>query len=48
MGAHKGHKRVRSPGAGLTNNCEPSCRCWEPMLGPLEKQLVLLTAKLKS
>ena len=34
-------KRALDP---ITENCEPSCACWELNLGPLEEQPVLLTA----
>jgi hypothetical protein len=33
---------VRSPGTGVTDNCELSCGCWDLNLGPLEEQPVLL------
>lgn len=29
-------------GTGVTDHCEPPCRCWELNLGSLEKQQVLL------
>jgi hypothetical protein len=29
----------------ITDGCEPPCGCWELNLGPLEEQLVLLTAE---
>ena len=35
-------KRASDP---ITDGCEPPCGCWELNSGPLEKQLVLLTAK---
>ena len=34
-----------SPGTGATGGCEPPCRCWEPNLGPLQEQPVLLPAE---
>ena len=36
---------VRTPGTGVTDSCELSCGCWELNPGPLEEQLVLLTAE---
>jgi hypothetical protein len=36
---------VRSPGAGITDHCEPPCRCWELNPGPLQEQPVLLTTE---
>jgi hypothetical protein len=35
-------KRASDP---ITDDCEPSCGCWELNSGPLEEQLVLLTAE---
>ena len=29
----------------ITDGCEPACSCWELNSGPLEEQLVLLTAE---
>jgi hypothetical protein len=29
---------------GVPDNCELLCECWEPKLGPLQQQLVFLTA----
>jgi hypothetical protein len=42
-----GFLSVTSPGyPGLvTDGCEPPCGCWDLNLGPLEEQLVLLTAE---
>ena len=37
---------VRSSGTGVTDNCELLCGCWDLNLGPLEEQLVFLTAEL--
>jgi hypothetical protein len=36
---------VRFPETGVTDNCQLPCGCWELNLGPLEEQLVLLTAE---
>ena len=36
---------VRSPGTGVTDNCELPCGYWELNPGPLEEQAVLLTAE---
>lgn len=33
---------VRSPGTGFTGGCELSCGCWDPNLGPLQEQQVVL------
>jgi hypothetical protein len=35
---------ARSPGTGVTDRCELLCGCWELNPGPLEGQLVCLTA----
>jgi hypothetical protein len=37
---------IKSPGTGVTDDCEPSCGYWESNLGPLEEQLVPLTTEL--
>ena len=37
-----GQKRVPDP---ITDNCEPSCRCWELNSGPLQEQAMLLTSE---
>lgn len=29
---------IRSPGTGVMNGCEPSCRCWELNSGTLQEQ----------
>lgn len=29
---------IRSPGAGVTEGCEPPCGCWEQNLGLLESK----------
>jgi hypothetical protein len=29
---------VRCPGNGVTDSCEPPCRCWELNLDPLKEQ----------
>jgi hypothetical protein len=34
-----------APRTGITALCEPSHECWEPDLGPLQEQQVLLTAE---
>jgi hypothetical protein len=34
---------IRSPGTGVIDGCGALCGCWEPKLGPLGKQPVLLT-----
>lgn len=36
---------ISSPGTGVTDCCEPLCRCWEQNLGPLQKQPVLGAAE---
>lgn len=36
---------LRSPGIGVGDSCELPCACWELNLGPLGKQLMLLTAE---
>ncbi|KAL6092054.1 hypothetical protein STEG23_011611, partial [Scotinomys teguina] len=36
---------IESPGARVTNSCEPQCECRELNPGPLGEQLVLLTGK---
>ena len=36
---------IGSPGAGVTDGCEPLCECWELNLGPLEQQLVFLATE---
>jgi hypothetical protein len=33
---------LRSPGTGVTDNCELLCRCWELNPDPQEEQPVLL------
>lgn len=39
-GAHRGQKRASDlPGAGVTEGCKLSCRCWALNLDPLQKQL---------
>ena len=38
-------KSVGYPETGVTDSCELSYGCWELNLGPLEEQLVLLTAE---
>jgi hypothetical protein len=35
----------RAPGTGVQDGCELPCGCWEPSLGPLQKQPVLLTTE---
>ena len=42
----KPEEGIGSPGAGVTNGCEPPCGCWESNLGPPGEQPVLLTAVL--
>lgn len=36
---------VGSPGAGVTDGCEPPCRYWNVNLGPLKDQQLLLTTE---
>ena len=36
---------VRSPATGVGGGYELPCGCWEPNVGPLEEQSVLLTIK---
>lgn len=36
---------IESSGTGITDVCEPPCRCWELNPDPLEKHLVLLTTE---
>ena len=36
---------VRPSGAEVIDGCEPPCGCWEPNLGPLQEQQVLLRAE---
>jgi E3 ubiquitin-protein ligase NEDD4 len=38
------HTRKGHSSYPITDGCEPPCRCWELNSGPLEEQLVLLTA----
>jgi hypothetical protein len=44
----KSEEEVRSPGNGVMESCEPPCGCWEPDLGSLHEQRVLLTAETSS
>lgn len=37
-------RSVRCPGAGVTSSCEPADKDWDPSLGLLEEQHMLLTA----
>jgi hypothetical protein len=34
----KARRSVCSSGTGVTDNCEPPCKCWELNPGPLEEQ----------
>lgn len=34
---------IKSPGARVTDNCEPPCQCWWLNLGPQEEQTLFLT-----
>lgn len=36
---------VRSPGTSVTDGCEMPCGCWEPKLGSLHHQQVLLNSE---
>jgi hypothetical protein len=36
---------IGSPKVGITNSCEVPCGNWEPNLGPLKRQRVLLTTE---
>lgn len=36
---------IKSAGTRITDSCEPSCMCREWNLGPLEEQLMRLTAE---
>jgi hypothetical protein len=38
------HSRKRTSDL-ITDGCEPPCGCWDLNSGPLEEQLVLLTAE---
>lgn len=40
---HESEEGVRCSGTGVSDDCESPCGCWEPNLGPLEEQPVLLT-----
>ena len=42
----RSEKGVGSSGTGVTDGCEPPCKCWELNLGPLQEQQVFLTTKL--
>ena len=42
-GAHGSQKKVRIPGIGITDGCEPPAGCWEHSPGRLPKQQVLLS-----
>jgi hypothetical protein len=44
-GAVRDQKRTFSSLKLVSESCKPPYRCWEPNLGPLEEQPVLLTAK---
>lgn len=35
-------ERVRFPGTGVANGCEPACGHWKLILGPLQEQHVIL------
>ena len=37
---------IRAPGTAVSGFCELPCGCWEPNLGLLQEQPVLLTTKL--
>lgn len=39
----KPEEDIGAPGIGVTGSCEPSSRCWELHLGPLQERRVLLT-----
>ena len=36
---------AESPGTGVKGGCELTCACWEPNLGPLQEQQMLLTTE---
>lgn len=38
-------ENIRFSGTGVTDDCEPPYKCWEPKQGPLQKQQGLLTAE---
>lgn len=42
-GAYGSQKKVRIPGIGITDGCEPLTGCWELSPGCLPKQQVLLS-----
>jgi hypothetical protein len=44
-GASRGQKKVSDPVEPVMDACKTSCCCWEPNLGSLQEQQVLLTAE---
>lgn len=38
-------RRIRFPGTGVTDLCEPRCGCWESTPGPLGEQSGLFAAE---
>lgn len=41
----KSEEGIGCPGTGVRDSCGSPCECWEPSLGPLQKQGVVLKAK---
>ena len=41
-GAYRCQNRGQFPGIGIAGVCEPSCGCWDSILGPLEEQQPVL------
>lgn len=44
-GTSKFQEKVRSPGIGVADSCEPPCACWKLNSGPLQKQKVFLSSE---